>query len=162
MGKLYIHRWLYVLYINAVLYCWYYYTRTSVIHPLVVILMAFQNETIFIFLSLSFYTYCFKESFVSTSFLATNSFRDFNPILPDHFLRREKCQSISEKKTHLNGHDKSHLYWCINIPIRNIKERNILPWSVDSMLLAFNILRTLVLEKDQILKDFFFIPCFSK
>lgn len=71
------------------------------------------------------------------------------------FLKWRRCQNISEKKNHWNVNDKLHLYWCISIPIRSTKEKNILPWSVNSMLMAFNIVGILVLEKDQILTDFF-------
>lgn len=71
------------------------------------------------------------------------------------FSEGRRCQSISEERNHQNVHDKLHLFWCTTIPIRNTKERNILPWSVNSMVLAFNIVWILVLEKNQILTDGF-------
>lgn len=43
------------------------------------------ERSVCIFLSLLFYTCCFKESFVPNCFLAANIFRDCNPILPEHF-----------------------------------------------------------------------------
>lgn len=70
------------------------------------------------------------------------------------FWEGRRCQSMSEKKNHQNVHDKLHLYWRISMPIGNTKERNILPWSVNSMLLTFNIVWILVPEKDHILTDF--------
>lgn len=50
----------------------------------------FLKWAIFIFISLSFYTYCFKAPFAPNHFLAASSFRDCNPILPEHFLGQEK------------------------------------------------------------------------
>lgn len=47
--------------------------------------------------------YCFKASFPPNHFLAASSFRDCNPILPEHFFERTEGvrESLGRKITEM-------------------------------------------------------------